>query len=210
MAIVILKLAEVSQNTDVRPQSCSHCGSSLLQGWGKVCKPLLDPHLDEVEVRRFRCCDCGRTFRHYPEGVGSADQSQRLQQLAAICWVLGLSLRGATGILGALGISICHMTVWRDVQALTAIRSLPAPPQGVRVLSVDGRYASVDDQDNDLVLGVDIGIGDPVALARIYEKDRDALFAWLEALKEEIGAEVLVSHDFKPYFVAAERLELDH
>ena len=47
-------------------------------------------------------------------------------------------------------------------------------------------------------------------LARIDEKDRPALFAWLEVLKEELGVEVLVSDDFNSYSTAARRLELDH
>jgi transposase-like protein len=210
MAIVTLGLAEVNEETNTRPRACRHCGSMLLQGWGSVVKPLRDPQLKEVKVRRYRCCDCGRTFRHYPEGVSAADQSLRLQQLAAICWVLGLSLRGVTAILGAFVIRLCHMTVWRDVQALAAVRSLPPPPQGVRVLGVDGFYDSIKGVDSGMVVAVDMGTGDPVALARIDEKDRPALFAWLQALKEELGVEVLVSDDFNSYFVAAEALDLQH
>lgn len=210
MAIVTLGLAEVNEEITTRPRGCPYCGSLLLQGWGTVPKPLRDPQLKKVAVRRFRCCDCGRTFRHYPQGVGPADQSLRLQQLAAICWVLGLSLRGVTGILGAFGIQLCHMTVWRDVQALAAIRSLPAPPQGVRVLGLDGFYASIKGVDTGMVVAVDMGTANPVALARIDEKDRSALFAWLELLQEELGVEVLVSDDFNSYFVAAEQLGLDH
>ncbi len=210
MAIVTLHLPDVNQKTESRPQMCPHCGSSVLQGWGKVRKPVRDTQLKEVEVRRFCCCECGRTFRHYPEGVGAADQSRRLQQLAAIVWVMGPSLRRVTGILGAFGIPLCHMTVWRDVQALAEAWKLPPPPAGVRVLGVDGFYASIKGQDSGMVVAVDMGTGDPVALARIDEKDRPALFAWLEVLQEQLGVEVMVSDDFNPYFVAAERLALDH
>lgn len=210
MAIVTLGLAEVNDEISTRPRGCPYCGSVLLQGWGKVAKPLRDTQLNEVEVRRYRCCDCQRTFRHYPEGVGPADQSRRLQQLAAICWVLGLSLRGVTGILGAFGIQLCHMSVWRDVQALANVWNLPPPPQGVRVLGVDGFYASIKGQDSGMVVAVDMGTGDPVALARIDEKDRPALFAWLTALKDNLGVEVLVSDDFNSYTTAAERLDLEH
>jgi transposase-like protein len=210
MAIVTLNLPGVKQETDDRPQACPHCGSSLLQGWGQVRKPIRDPQLKEIDVRRFRCCDCGSTFRHYPDGVGPADQSERLQQLAAICWVLGLSTRMVTGVLGAFGIPLCHMTVWRDVQALAEAVSLPAPLGGIRVLGVDGFYASIKGRDSGMVVAVDMGTGNPVALARIDEKDRPALFAWLEALQEQLGVEVMVSDDFNPYFVAAERLALDH
>jgi len=210
MAIVTLSLETVNEKTTNRPEACLYCGSALLQGWGTVGKPVRDPQVKEVQVRRFRCCDCGRTFRHYPQGVSQADQSLRLQQLAAICWVLGLSLRGVTGILGAFGIRLCHMSVWRDVQALAESWKLPPPPQGVRVLGVDGFYASIKGQDTGMMVAVDMGSGDLVPLARIDEKDRPALFAWLALLKQELGVEVLVSDDFNSYFVAAERLDLEH
>lgn len=210
MTIVTLCLAEVNDETASRPSGCPNCGSTILQSWGTVSKPVRDPQLEEVCVRRFRCSDCRHTFRHYPEGVGPADQSLRLQQLATICWVLGLSTRMVTGVLGAFGIQLCHMSVWRDVQGLAESWSVPAPVRGVRVLGVDGFYASIKGRDSGMVVAVDMGTGAPVALARIDEKDRPALFAWLEVLKDKLGVEVLVSDDFNSYFTAAQRLDLDH
>ena len=185
MAIVTLSLSEVNDETAGRPCSCPSCGSTILQGWGTVPKPLCDPQLEEVRVRRFHCCDCSYTFRHYPEGVGAADQSVRLQQLVTICWVLGLSTRMVTGVLGVFGIQLCHMTVWLDVQALAENWSAPSPLQGVRVLGVDGFYAPIKGRDSGMVVAVDMGTGNPVALAQIDEKDRPALLAWLSVLKEE-------------------------
>ena len=196
MTIVTIGLAEVNDEIKSRPGGCRRCGSTLLQGWGTVSKPVRDPQLQEVRVRRFHCCDCHHTFRHYPEGVGPADQSMRLQQLATICWVLGLSTRMVTGVLGAFGIRLCHMTVWRDVQALADSWSVPTPLQGVRVLGIDGFYASIKGKGTGMMVAVDLGTGNPVALACIDEKDRSALFAWLQLLKEELGVEVLVSDDF--------------
>ena len=210
MAIVTLSVAEVKDETTGRPSGCPNCGSVILQGWGTVLKPVRDPELQEVRVRRFHCCDCEHTFRHYPKGVGPADQSLRLQQLATICWVLGLSTRMVTGVFGAFGIQLCHMTVWRDVQELAESWSAPAPLEGVRVLGVDGFYASIKGHDSGMVVAVDMGTGNPVALARIDEKDRPALFTWLAMLQEELGVEVLVSDDFNSYTTAAERLDLEH
>ncbi|KPK02605.1 MAG: hypothetical protein AMJ56_20770 [Anaerolineae bacterium SG8_19] len=210
MTIVTIGLAEVNDEVNTRPRGCPRCGSTLLQGWGTVTKPVRDPQHQEVRVRRFHCCDCHHTFRHYPEGVGPADQSHRLQQLATICWVLGLSTRMVTGVLGAFGIQLCHMTVWRDVQALADSWSMPTPLQGVRVLGIDGFYASIQGKGTGMMVAVDLGTGNPVALARIDEKDRPALFAWLQLLKEELGVEVLVSDDFNSYSTAARRLELQH
>ena len=210
MAIVTLCLAEVNDKTLDRPRGCPNCGSNILQSWGTVPKPVRDPRLQEVRVGRFRCCDCQHTFRHYPKGVGPADQSLRLQQLVTICWVLGLSTRMVTGVLGAFGIQLCHMTVWRDVQALADRWSVPAPPQGVRVLGIDGFYTFIKGEGTGIMVAVDMGTGHPVALARIDEKDRPALFAWLQRLKVELGVEVLVSDDFNSYSTAARRLELEH
>jgi hypothetical protein len=115
-----------------------------------------------------------------------------------------------TGVMGVFGIQLCHMTVWRDVQALADPWSVPAPPQGVRVLGIDGFYTSIKGEGTGIMVAVDMGTGHPVALARIDEKDRPALFAWLQRLKVELGVEVLVSDDFNSYSTAARRLELEH
>jgi hypothetical protein len=64
----------------------------------------LDP-LDHFHLYICRA-SCQHTFRHYPEGAGQAQQSQRLRKLAAICWTLGLSYRGIGAILAVFGIGI--------------------------------------------------------------------------------------------------------
>jgi len=74
---------------------------------------------------------------------------------------VGLELVGLTGILSAFGIQLCHMSVWRDVQALADVWTLPPPPQGVRVLGVDGFYASIKGQDSDMVVALDMGTPGP-------------------------------------------------
>ncbi len=57
---------------------------------------------------------------------------------------MDLSLRGVIGVLGAFGIQLYHMTVWRDVQALADVWTLPPPPQGVHVLGVQERVGDHD------------------------------------------------------------------
>ena len=57
MAIVTLRLPTVKSQVDQRPTHCPHCHCTFLQGWGQVTKPLRDPPLRQVVVRRFRCCD---------------------------------------------------------------------------------------------------------------------------------------------------------
>jgi hypothetical protein len=116
MSIVVLRLPNIKSKEETRPERCPYCKGETFQRWGEVSKPVRDNELRAVKVYRYYCCSCMRTFRHYPEGVDRADQSLRLRKLAALSWTLGLSYRGVTAVFGAFGISICHMTIWRDVQ----------------------------------------------------------------------------------------------
>ena len=74
--------------------------------------------MEKVVVHRYRCTECGRTFRHWPEGVSQAQQSDRVKYLAAVRWSLGLSLRAVTAVLGVVRVRLCHQTVWEDAVAL--------------------------------------------------------------------------------------------
>ena len=116
MSRVRFTLPQVKDYPDSRPSACPHCGSVILNRHGKVTKRVTDLYLSEVTVMRYRCTDCLRTFRHYPEGVDSHDQSLRLRGLGALSWALGLSLRSVSHLLAALGCCLSRMSVWRDVQ----------------------------------------------------------------------------------------------
>lgn len=210
MAIITLRLTEVKSEAGSRPEACPHCGSGVVQGWGKVAKPLRDTRVREVEVRRYRSGSCGRTFRHYPEGVTAADQSVRLQQLAAIKWALGLSLRGVTGVLGAFAVVLCHMSVWRDVQGLAERIRGEVVKRRVRVVGVDGAYGEIRGEGQGMVIAVDMGTGKPVALVQIDERDTEAVMAWLGVLVEQLGVEVVITDDLAVYRAVTEMLEVEH
>jgi len=81
-----------------------------------VARPVQDPHVREVWVYRYRCCHCKHTFRHYPQEVARANQTQRLRTLAAMAWILGMSYRNLVAYLAALDTQIRRMSAWRDVQ----------------------------------------------------------------------------------------------
>lgn len=69
-----------------------------------------------------------------------ADQTQRLRKLAAIFWVLGMSLRGVVTALSAFGIQLSHMTVWRDLQEQADLMEKRRHWKPVRVRGLDGAY----------------------------------------------------------------------
>jgi hypothetical protein len=116
MTILVLKLPDVKRKTEDRPERCRYCNGETFQRWGRVIKPVKDICLRKVQVCRYRCCLCGRTFRHHPGGTTRADQSERLRVFAVVCWRLGLSHRGVSVILSGLTIGLCPMSVWRDAQ----------------------------------------------------------------------------------------------
>ena len=79
-------------------------------------KSVTDLYEDTITAVRYRCADCGRTFRHCPEGIDRGGQTQRMRGWAALAWALGLSLRSASHLLAAFGVSVSRMSVWRDIQ----------------------------------------------------------------------------------------------
>ena len=137
MSIVVLRLPDVKHKSQIRPQHCPYCSGETFQRWGWVRKPVRDSRYRSVQVYRYRCCHCRRTFRHYPAGVDPADQTQRLRQLATLYWVLGMSLRGTRMALSAFGVKLSHMTVWRDLQEQADLLEKHRHWKPVRVLGLE-------------------------------------------------------------------------
>lgn len=209
MAIVTLRLPNVKRKTQTRPKKCRYCQGETFQRWGKVMKPVRDNHYRRVQVYRYRCCHCQHTFRQYPEGVDQADQTERIRKLIAILWVLGLSLRSVTLALSAFNVSVSHMTVWRDLQAQAELLKRRRQWQGVRVLGVDGAYPLFKGKKQPVVVAIDLGTGQPVAVAQIDETNPTALRGFLEPLVQRLGVSVIVSDDLHSYRKVVEKLGVE-
>lgn len=212
MAIVLLQLPAVNPCSDGRPKRCPYCGSELLQRWGAVHKPLRDTDFEAVQAYRYRCAECGRTFRHYPEGVDKGDMSQRLRCLAALAWSMGLSLRGVGTIFSAFGegLRVSRMSVWRAVQEKGEELRLRAKSQQrkhqVRVLGVDGAWVRLNGESTGVMVAVDMGNGQMVSMEVIDEHDPQAVCRWLKPMVEEFGVEVIVTDDLTTYNSVEEEL----
>lgn len=209
MSIVILQLPAVKRQTEKRPPSCPNCQGETFQRWGRVRKPVRDNRLRSVQVYRYRCCHCHRTFRHYPPGVDPADQTQRLRKLVAIYWILGLSLRGVTIALAPFGLTLSHMTVWRDLQEQAAILQKRRRWQPVRVLGIDGAYPLLKGRKPPVLIAVDLGSGQPVAIGRVDETNPQAVRRFLAPLVKELGVSVIVSDDLASFRRVAEKLDVE-
>ena len=210
MSIVLLRLPDVKRKTTNRPHECPYCDGETFQRWGTVRKPVRDSRYRSVQVYRYRCCKCQRTFRHYPLGVDRADQTQRLRKLAAVCWVMGLSLRSVAVVFSAFGVRLSHMTVWRDLQEQAGLLEKRRRWQPVRVLGLDGAYPLGWGKKQPVVIAIDLGSGEPVAIGYLDEANPQALRRFLEPLVQRLGVSVIVTDDLASYRIVAEKLNLEH
>lgn len=210
MAIVVLRLPDVKPEQNERPQHCPYCEGTTFQRWGGGAKPVRDVHCSSVWVYRYRCCACRRTFRHYPAGSSRADQTERLKCLAVICWTLGLSYRNVSRILSGLKVRLSPMSVWRDAQAQAQALQRYPPWRQVRVLGVDGTLVRGWGGMRPVLVAVDVGTGEVVALGRVDEHDPQAVASWLHRLVQRLGVSVIVTDDLYLYRTVSEQLQLGH
>jgi transposase-like protein len=210
MAIVVLQLPNVKRKSETRPQECPKCQGETFQRWGKVRKPVRDHRYRNIQLYRYRCCHCRHTFRDYPEGVDEADQTQRLRKLAAIYWVMGMSLRGVRLALSLLGVTLSHMSVWRDLQEQASLVEQRRRWQGVRVLGLDGAYPLGWGKKRAVLIAVDLGNGVPVAVGQVDESNPQAVQRFLEPLVQRLGVSVVVTDDLASFRPVAEKLGLEH
>jgi hypothetical protein len=115
-------------------------------------------------------------------------------------------------LLSGFGIAISWVTVWRDVQQLgSSLLADFGVRRGVRVVGVDGFYVRRRGLGKvGVVVAVDMGSGEPLALGYVGEQDVEALCAWLSPLVERYGIEVLVTDSLRSYQEVSARLGLAH
>jgi transposase-like protein len=210
MSIVILRLPAVKRQTEKRPPACPHCHGETFQRWGRVRKPVSDNRLRSVQVYRYHCCHCGYTFRYYPEGVDTADQTQRLRKLVTLYWLMGMSLRHVPMALAPFGITLSHMTVWRDLQEQAALLRKRRRWKSVRVLGVDGAYPLLKGKKPPVLIAIDLGDGQPVAIGQVDEANPQAVRRFLEPLVKDLGVSVMVTDDRASFHQVAQKLEVEH
>jgi transposase-like protein len=210
MSIVVLKLPNVKRKREERPRKCRYCEGETFQRWGQVNKPVKDMRVRQVKVYRYRCCQCKRTFRHYPEGNSCADQTERLRVFAVLLWRLGLSHRASSLILSGLQVFVSHMLIWRDVQAEAQAITKRNHWKPVRVLGLDGAHVLGWGDKQPVLVAVDLGTGEPIAIGYLNEYDPQALRRWLAPLVQRHGITVIVTDDLSSYKIVAEQLQLGH
>ncbi len=123
-ARLVLSLPAMQSAPEAAPGECPACQGRRIIHHGTLERPLRDPAVRVVQVLRYRCGDCGTTFRHYPAGVGRSQPSKRLLAVAAVLWWLGLSYAAIAQVLEAMGARLSPATLWRGVRS-TGITLIP-------------------------------------------------------------------------------------
>jgi len=203
---IVLQLPQVKREKLTRPWQCPYCKGTVFQRWGLVNRQIKDTKVRKIKVPRYKCTSCGRTFRSYPEGISHAQQSERLMKLCVIMWSLGLSHRSVALIVSAFGVSLSHMSGWRDVQREGKRIRQQLKWKRARVVGVDGAWIA----GKGIMVAVDLGDGELLAIAEIDEKEKVAVEAWLKTLKQKHKIGAIVTDDLSNYKEIADELGLGH
>jgi transposase-like protein len=133
-----------------------------------------------------------------------------LRIFVILLWKLGLSYRASSLILSGLHVLVSFMTIWRDVQAEAQTIQKRNQWKPVRMLGLDGAYVLGWGQKQPVLVAVDLGTGDPIAVGYVNEYDPQAIRRWLEPLVQQHGITVIVTDDLFSYKVVADQLQLGH
>jgi len=199
------------------PIVCPYKGCDGKQFWlhQVVDKPLRDTHYAQVEAHRYECLWCHRTFRVYPRGVSSAQNSLRVKGLAVMLYLLGLSYGAVSLALEALGVYLCKSSVYEAVQAVA--ERVPGLRRervfgGLKTPALGGDLTSVKVKGEWLTLGltVDDLSGMVLTVDVLDGEDAETLRAWVAPIAEAVGAEIWVTDDADALKHAADASGLEH
>ncbi|MDQ2809168.1 MAG: IS66 family transposase [Chloroflexota bacterium] len=191
------------------------CPGSLFRFHQQVIKPLRDTRYAQVAAARYECLACHHTFRVYPPGVTADQTSQRLQGLAVMLYLLGLSYGAVALALEALAVDLSKTSVYRAVQAAAA-----AVPDVCQQRVFGGRKAAALGADLTSVwcngqwvtlgIAVDDVTGVVLSLDVLDGSDAASVQEWLAPIAAAVEAQLLVSDDADSFKGVADELGLAH
>src|SRR5438270_13893683 len=212
-----LLLPKVDPKALAVPVKCAYadCKGLRVQLHQPVKKALRDTVHQQVEVHRYRCLKCGRTFRVYPPGVTHAQSSERVKGVAVMLYLLGLSYGAVSLALESLGVPLSKTRVYETVQAVAArVPGLKREEvfQGVKTKALGGDLTSVKCAGQWLHLGltVDSLSGLALTIDEVSAEDAATLKEWIDPIAASVGAQVLVSDDADGFKTVADELGLLH
>ncbi len=210
-------LPKVNPEAITVPSRCAYagCGGRKVHLRQEVAKPLRDTVYQEVQVHRYQCLKCKRTFRVYPEGTTPAQTSQRVKGLAVLLYLLGLSYGATSLALEALGVYLCKSRIYDAVQETAKLVPGLKREQvfaGVKTSALGGDLTGVKCKGEWLPLGITVDPISGVALTidALTAEDTKTLKDWIEPIAKSVGAEVLVTDDADGFKTVADEVGMQH
>jgi hypothetical protein len=189
------------------PSICPHqdCGGTEFDFLQAVDKPIKDIVHESVIAHRYKCMRCQRTFRVYPQGATRAHISKRVQGLAALLYLLGLSYEAVSLTLEALEVYLCKSQVYATVQAIT--RQNPSVRrerifEGIHTYMQESKRVSVKHNGRGLTLEVrkdDVSVA-TLIMDGVPKEDTEALKARIEPIATAVGIKLLVVENASLHF----------
>lgn len=184
------------------PNKCAREGCRGKQFYARqeVSKKVVDTQYEEVKAWRYECKKCGCTFRVYAHGVSAKQISKRVNGMAIMLYVLGLSYGAVELVLGSLGVGIGKTSVYRAVQLVA--QKVPGMKrekllEGYKTKAIGADVTSVRCGGAWIPIGivVDAVNGLVLSIDQLPGEDAEQLKAWLEPIMNAVDADVLVSDD---------------
>ena len=212
-----LILPKVEPNEFEYPKKCPQkgCRGMRFIPRQEVNKKIVDTQYPEVRAWRCECVKCGHVFRVYPKGVSGKQISKRVNGIAVMLYILGLSYGAVEIVLNCLGIGIGKTSVYRAVQAVAKqvpgmksdklLNGYKTKAVGADVTSVrcNGKWVTVGiavDPINGMVLSID----------ELSGEDAEQLKAWLEPILEAVEADVVASDDADAFKIVSDQTGRSH
>jgi transposase-like protein len=184
------------------PKKCPQTGCAGMRFIPRqeVSKKIVDAQHPEVTAWRCECKQCGHVFRVYPKGVSQKQISKRVNGMAVMMYILGLSYGAAEIVLNSLGMGIGKTSVYRAVQAVT--KQVPGLKrekllEGYKTKAVGADVTSVRCNGKWVTVGVAVDAinGMVLSIDELPGEDATQLQAWLEPILDAVDADVVVSDD---------------
>lgn len=163
----------------------------MLQRWGRVTKTIKDRGQAMAVLYRYRCKECGRTFRDYPQDRRQSDYSTDLRKLAALIWALGLSYRDIVKVFEEQGIQLSRSTIWREGQELVTNLEGRRLHNHIQRFKIDKQYIHRISPKFGIVVAVDFGVKKYTILGTLNEHNPKAVLDWLRPLIEDTAIQVM-------------------
>lgn len=166
----------------------------------EVKKRIVDSEYQKITAWRYECAKCGCTFRVYSQGVSNKQISKRINGMAIMLYILGLSYGAVQIVLTSLGVGIGKTSVFRAVQF--AAEKVPGLKReklldGYKTKAVGADVTSVRCNGKWVQIGVTVDAinGMVLSIDQLPGEDAEQLKAWLEPILEAVDADVLVTDD---------------